>query len=109
MEMDVYDSYQVDALKNDRQKVLTEFKTHLSTLLKAIGDPRYRNARQFTCNIVPNVPQQDSTLGDCGVWVCKFMTELVKGRRLCISEDPKREAYKSRLIMLETFYNRVIT
>ena len=51
-----------------------------------------------------NVPQQSSHLGDCGVFVCMFMEQLVSGQPIRELIDPKNADLEFRQWMAKYFW-----
>lgn len=106
--MDIYDSLQVPTLKDEVEKICNNFKIHLQSILDAIGHPRKDNAKYYSWSVMANIPQQQGPLGDCGVWICKFMHDLCKRKPVCNTCDPMGEANKGRSFMSGVFYSKVI-
>ena len=110
MQMVVYDSYRIEPLCQPVEEKLQKFMVGLIQLMKMIRQrERVAAARKFSWTFASNVPQQNSPLGDCGVWICKFMSDLVTNQTPARSGQAAADALSWRRSMVEAFYCRRIT
>ena len=105
--MVVYDSYRADFLTTQINVALALFKMKVHQLFKQLRDGRLHASYKLSWTYASNVPQQCSAMGDCGVWVCKFISDLVKNLNPRVTTNPTDEAKRWRMHMVEEFYRRV--
>ena len=110
-EVTIYDSGQSIGTTEDRLEALNRFGDGLKEYLDAIQ--YWENAHcqtalddplTFRYNPFPDMPQQIGPLGDCGVWVCKYMEKLAYKLDLKETGSTKDIAWNFRNKMAETFF-----
>jgi len=106
MHLEVFDSYRSPLYEEAIKDKLVRFQVVLTQLIKDLRDRRAKMTRNFRWSFADDIPQQNSTLGDCGVWVCSFISDLAANQRPSLMGDPRRTAYQLRMIMVDAFYTR---
>ena len=110
MQIVVYDSYRIEPLRHLVEDKLQKLMAGLKALLKLIHQTgRAHQARKFSWTFASNILQQKSALGDCGVWICKFMLDLVTNQTPVPSAHATADALSWRRSVVEVFYCRRIT
>lgn len=102
----IYDTYNItDYSKILKDKIKT-FRMLLKDFLRALNDvERAKNYKKFPAQFDTNIPQQEGDMGDCGVWVCKFMQQCINGERLHGGRDMAASAKEFRDDMAKVFYS----
>ena len=106
IKMVVYDTYRVEALANRVKAALALFTMRFHALMKELRDVRLHASKKFSWTYASNVPQQCSPLGDYRIWVCTFISDLVKGQNPMPTINPTDEIEGWRMYMVEEFYRR---
>ncbi|XP_052626875.1 uncharacterized protein LOC128133458 [Lactuca sativa] len=104
MEVHIYDSLGRGAYEKFKSEgIFSKFERRVTNYLDKIKYWARRNIPRIPLNMQfiyeENVPQQSSHLGDCGVFVCMFMEQLVSGQPIRVLIDPKNAALEFRLWM----------
>nr|KAJ0190650.1 hypothetical protein LSAT_V11C800402260 [Lactuca sativa] len=104
MEVHIYDSLGRGAYEKFKSEgIFSKFERRVANYLDKIKYWARRNIPRIPLNMQfiyeENVPQQSSHLGDCGVFVCMFMEQLVSGQPIRVLIDPKNAALEFRLRM----------
>ena len=107
----IYDSAQHIGTIEDRLEALNRFGDGLKEYLDAIQywenagcDTALDHPLTFRYNPYPDMPQQTGPLGDCGVWVCKYMEKLAHKLDLKETGSTKALAWDYRMRMAELFF-----
>ena len=113
MEVHIYDSLGRNAFTLfESNGTFTKFEAKVEKVLAKINYWRRRNLRRTPLNmsfiLEDNVPQQSSHLGDCGVFVCMFMEQLVSGQPIRQLIDPKYAALEFRQRMAKIFWGSCV-
>nr|KAJ0208605.1 hypothetical protein LSAT_V11C400183800 [Lactuca sativa] len=101
MEVHIYDSLgRVSYQKLKFDGTFTKFESRVANYLDKINYWARKNIPRIPLNMQfiyeENVPQQSSHLGDCGVFVCMFMEQLVSGQPIRELIDPKNATLEFR-------------
>nr|KAJ0199258.1 hypothetical protein LSAT_V11C600304770 [Lactuca sativa]KAJ0201377.1 hypothetical protein LSAT_V11C600304820 [Lactuca sativa] len=109
MEVHIYDSLGRGAYeKFQSEGIFSKFERRVANYLDKIKYWARRNIPRIPLNMQfiyeENVPQQSSHLGDCGVFLCMFMEQLVSGQLIRVLIDPKNAALEFRLRMAKFFW-----
>nr|KAJ0218447.1 hypothetical protein LSAT_V11C300137510 [Lactuca sativa] len=109
MEVHIYDSLgRVAYQKFKSDGTFTKFESRVGNYLDKINYWARRNIPRIPLNMQfiyeENVPQQSSHLGDCGVFVCMFMEQLVSGQPICELIDPKNVTLEFRQRMTKKIW-----
>ncbi|KAL4570770.1 hypothetical protein LXL04_026432 [Taraxacum kok-saghyz] len=70
-----------------------------------------KNPKDLTFKNVEGLPQQSDILGDCGVFLCMYLEQLVSGIKICDVSDTESLGKEFRIRMGKIFYgscNRVV-
>ncbi|KAI3672485.1 hypothetical protein L6452_38574 [Arctium lappa] len=85
--------------------MMNKFKELLPSVIKKLRDfPRIRLSKELRWTYASDVPQHRGTTGDCGVWICKFLSTLTDGDDVLCTGDAREEARHYRCQMAEVFY-----
>nr|KAJ0205182.1 hypothetical protein LSAT_V11C500265630 [Lactuca sativa] len=88
------------------------YEARVTKLLEKINYWRRRNIPGTPLKMIitreDNVPQQNSHLGDCGVFVCMFMEQLVSRQPIRLVTDPIKAAMEFRQRMEKSFGDHVL-
>lgn len=107
MHMVVYDSYRIGTLKTHVDDKLTKLRQGLIVVFRTLGHrTRVQMARSMSFAFASSIPQQAGSQGDCGVWLCHFLSDLVADIRPQTVANPIAEATRWRCHMAEQFYHR---
>nr|KAJ0194724.1 hypothetical protein LSAT_V11C700377780 [Lactuca sativa] len=109
MEVHIYDSLGRGAYeKFQSEGIFSKFECRVANYLDKIKYWARRNIPRIPLNMQfiyeENVPQQSSHLGDCGVFLCMFMEQLVSGQPIRVLIDPKNAALEFRLRMAKIIW-----
>ena len=109
MEVHIYDSLGRGAYeKFQSEGIFSKFERRVANYLDKIKYWARRNIPRIPLNMQfiyeENVPQQSSHLGDCGVFLCMFMEQLVSGQPIRVLIDPKNAALEFRQRMSNFFW-----
>nr|KAJ0197934.1 hypothetical protein LSAT_V11C700358770 [Lactuca sativa] len=109
MEVHIYDSLGRGAYEKFKSEgIFSKFERRVANYLDKIKYWARRNIPRIPLNMQfiyeENVPQQSSHLGDCGVFVCMFMEQLVSGQPIRVLIDPKNAALEFRLRMAKIIW-----
>nr|KAJ0188898.1 hypothetical protein LSAT_V11C900483480 [Lactuca sativa] len=109
MEVHIYDSLGRGAYEKFKSEgIFSKFERQVANYLDKIKYWARRNIPRIPLNMQfiyeENVPQQSSHLGDCGVFVCMFMEQLVSGQPIRVLIDPKNAALEFRLWMTKIIW-----
>nr|KAJ0199831.1 hypothetical protein LSAT_V11C600325140 [Lactuca sativa] len=109
MEVHIYDSLGRGAYeKIQSEGIFSKFERRVANYLDKIKYWARRNIPRIPLNMQfiyeENVPQQSSHLGDCGVFLCMFMEQLVSGQPIRVLIDPKNVALEFRLRMAKIIW-----
>nr|KAJ0218406.1 hypothetical protein LSAT_V11C300147910 [Lactuca sativa] len=109
MEVHIYDSLGRGAYeKFQSEGIFSKFERRVANYLDKIKYWGRRNIPRIPLNMQfiyeENVPQQSSHLGDCGVFLCMFMEQLVSGQPIRVLIDPKNAALEFRLRMAKIIW-----
>ncbi|XP_052620472.1 uncharacterized protein LOC128126681 [Lactuca sativa] len=109
MEVHIYDSLGRGAYeKFQSEGIFSKFERRVANYLDKIKYWARRNIPRIPLNMQfiyeENVPQQSSHLGDCGVFLCMFMEQLVSGQPIRVLIDPKNAALEFRLRMAKIIW-----
>nr|KAJ0220306.1 hypothetical protein LSAT_V11C200059300 [Lactuca sativa] len=109
MEVHIYDSLGRGAYEKFKSEgIFSKFERRVANYLDKIKYWPRRNIPRILLNMQfiyeENVPQQSSHLGDCGVFVCMFMEQLVSGQPIRVLIDPKNAALEFRLRMTKIIW-----
>nr|KAJ0189887.1 hypothetical protein LSAT_V11C800445100 [Lactuca sativa] len=108
MEVHIYDSLGRGAEKFQSEGIFSKFERRVANYLDKIKYWARRNIPRIPLNMQfiyeENVPQQSSHLGDCGVFLCMFMEQLVSGQPIRVLIDPKNAALEFRLRMAKIIW-----
>nr|KAJ0209371.1 hypothetical protein LSAT_V11C400177930 [Lactuca sativa] len=109
MEVHIYDSLGRGAYEKFKSEgIFSKFERRVANYLDKIKYWARRNIPRIPLNMQfiyeENVPQQSSHLGDCGVFVCMFMEQLVSGQLIRVLIDPKNTALEFRLRMAKIIW-----
>nr|KAJ0222374.1 hypothetical protein LSAT_V11C200097360 [Lactuca sativa] len=109
MEVHIYDSLGRGAYEKFKSEgIFSKFEHRVANYLDKIKYWARRNIPRIPLNMQfiyeENVPQQSSHLGDCGVFVCMFMEQLVSGQPIRVLIDPKNAALEFRLRMAKIIW-----
>nr|KAJ0215277.1 hypothetical protein LSAT_V11C300148050 [Lactuca sativa] len=109
MEVHIYDSLGRGAYeKFQSEGIFSKFERRVANYLDKIKYWAWRNIPRIPLNMQfiyeENVPQQSSHLGDCGVFLCMFMEQLVSGQPIRVLIDPKNAALEFRLRMAKIIW-----
>ncbi|XP_023763622.2 uncharacterized protein LOC111912116 [Lactuca sativa] len=109
MEVHIYDSLGRGAYeKFQSEGIFSKFERRVANYLDKIKYWAQRNIPRIPLNMQfiyeENVPQQSSHLGDCGVFLCMFMEQLVSGQPIRVLIDPKNAALEFRLRMTKIIW-----
>ncbi|KAJ9565758.1 hypothetical protein OSB04_001724 [Centaurea solstitialis] len=105
MRMAVYDSYRCPSLQEQVNALLRLLKRGLQEVFTALNQPtRAKQAEELFWYFPSHIPQQSGVAGDCGVWLCRFLSELVSGIAPRMVDDPAAAARDWRKHMAEQFF-----
>ncbi|KAL7594372.1 hypothetical protein Lser_V15G27863 [Lactuca serriola] len=109
MEVHIYDSLGRGAYEKFKSEgIFSKFERRVANNLDKIKYWARRNIPRIPLNMQfiyeENVPQQSSHLGDCGVFLCMFMEQLVSGQPICVLIDPKNATLEFRLRMAKIIW-----
>nr|KAJ0197585.1 hypothetical protein LSAT_V11C700368570 [Lactuca sativa] len=109
MEVHIYDSLGKGAYeKFNSDGTFTKFESRVANYLDKISYWARRNIPRIPLNMQfifeKNVPQQSSHLGDCGVFVCMFMEQLVSSQPIRELIDPRNTALEFRQRMTKIYW-----
>nr|KAJ0194069.1 hypothetical protein LSAT_V11C800437860 [Lactuca sativa] len=109
MEVHIYDSLGRGAYEKFKSEgIFSKFERRVANYLDKIKYWARRNIPRIPLNMQfiyeENVPQQSSHLGDCGVFLCMFMEQLVSGQPIRVLIDPKNAALEFRLRMAKIIW-----
>ncbi|KAL7595767.1 hypothetical protein Lser_V15G29163 [Lactuca serriola] len=109
MEVHIYDSLGRGAYEKFKSEgIFSKFERRVANYLDKIKYWARRNIPRIPLNMQfiyeENVPQQSSHLGDCGVFVCMFMEQLVSGQPIRVLIDPKNASLEFRLRMAKIIW-----
>nr|KAJ0210255.1 hypothetical protein LSAT_V11C400212810 [Lactuca sativa] len=113
MEVHIYDSLGRVAYKKFKfDETFTKFESQVANYLDKINYWARRNISRISLNMQfiyeENVPQQSSHLGDCGVFVCMFMEQLVSGQPIRELIDPKNATLEFRQRMTKILWGSIL-
>nr|KAJ0201149.1 hypothetical protein LSAT_V11C600316790 [Lactuca sativa] len=113
MEVHIYDSLGRGAYeKFQSEGIFSKFERRVTNYLDKIKYWAWRNIPKIPLNMQfiyeENVPQQSSHLGDCGVFLCMFMEQLVSGQPIRVLIDPKNAALEFRLRMAKIIWGSIL-
>ncbi|KAL4586248.1 hypothetical protein LXL04_010883 [Taraxacum kok-saghyz] len=63
-----------------------------------------KNPKDLTFENVEGLPQQSGILGDCGVFLCMYLEQLVSGIKICDVSDTESLGKEFRIRMGNIFY-----
>lgn len=73
--------------------------------MQTINDnERAKNYKKFQYRFDVSISQQARAVGDCGVWVCKFMQQCINGERPHTEVDMERSALEFGHEMAKILY-----
>nr|KAJ0191717.1 hypothetical protein LSAT_V11C800398120 [Lactuca sativa] len=109
MEVHIYDSLGRGAYEKFKYEgIFSKFERRVANYLDKNKYWVRRNIPRIPLNMQfiyeENVPQQSSHLGDCGVFLCMFMEQLVSGQPIRVLIDPKNAALEFRLRMAKIIW-----
>nr|KAJ0187032.1 hypothetical protein LSAT_V11C900505150 [Lactuca sativa] len=109
MEVHIYDSLGRGAYKKfNSDGTFTKFESRVENYLEKINYWVRRNIPRIPLNmqfiLEKNVSQQSSHLGDCGVFVCMFMEQLVSGQPIRELIDPRNATLEFRQRMAKIYW-----
>nr|KAJ0191482.1 hypothetical protein LSAT_V11C800409240 [Lactuca sativa] len=109
MEVHIYDSLGRGAYEKFKSEgIFSKFERRVANYLDKIKYWARSNIPRIPLNMQfiyeENVPQQSSHLGDCGVFLCMFMEQLVSGQPIRVIIDPKNAALEFRLRMAKIIW-----
>ncbi|XP_023756981.2 uncharacterized protein LOC111905526 [Lactuca sativa] len=109
IEVHIYDSLGRGAYEKFKSEgIFSKFERRVENYLDKIKYRARRNIPRIPLNMQfiyeENVPQQSSHLGDCGVFLCMFMEQLVSGQPIRVLIDPKNAALEFRLRMTKIIW-----
>ena len=110
MTVRVYDSaVGLNCLKKLETKgTIPKFKKSLIALLDGIGywtkaNRPIRKEEDIVFEVVPGLPQQTGKLGDCGVFLCMWLEQLVSGQPLTLDRPADKACIDFRTRMAKIF------
>ncbi|KAL7594647.1 hypothetical protein Lser_V15G29007 [Lactuca serriola] len=109
MEVHIYDSLGRGAYEKFKSEgIFSKFERRVANYLDKIKYWARRNIPRIPLNMQfiyeENVPQQSSHLGDCGVFLCMFMEQLISDHPIRVLIDPKNAALEFRQRMAKKFW-----